>query len=66
MLGGGSAVKQPELRDAVDAIIAMSDDEWQHAKEDDLHFQVIKEHCPAWVWAEVERLGRADFSRWYA
>ena len=55
-----------ELRDRVDAILAKDDPEEQHGEEDGLYQQLIHEHCPAWVWAEVERLAKAPFPRWYA
>lgn len=59
-------MKQPELRDRVNTILAMQDDEAQHGYEDDLRIKVIREHCPAWVVAEIERLAAADFERWCA
>jgi len=60
-------MEKEELKKEVDRIIAMSgDDEAAHSSEDDLHLEVIKNFCPDWVVAEVERLSKADFARWCA
>lgn len=56
-----------ELIEKVDKIIAIGgDDEMAHAREDELHLEVIKKFCPDWIVAEIERLSKADFERWRA
>lgn len=56
-----------ELKRRVDAIIAKSDDdEMAHSDEDELHLRVIKEFCPDWVQAEIDRLTNTFFCRWCA
>ncbi len=58
---------QEELKKEVNEIISFSDDsEHAHSEEDRLHLKVIREFCPAWVVEEIEKLDKADFSRWYA
>jgi hypothetical protein len=61
------AMNQDELKQRVDAVIAMSgDDEAAHSAEDALHVDVIRAFCPEWVQAEIARLTEADFCRWCA
>ena len=56
-----------ELKAAVDAIIKIAcDNEVAHSREDDLHRELIKQFCPEWVKAEIERLSAAEFERWCA
>lgn len=58
---------EDELKNKVNLIISLrGDDEAAHSKEDNLHREIIKKLCPAWVVAEVERLSQADFNRWRA
>jgi hypothetical protein len=54
------------LKQRVDEIIAMWDDEVQHIEEDKLHLALIAQFCPDWVQIEVSRLSAAEFSRWCA
>lgn len=54
-----------ELKQKIDAIIAVGhDDERAHGEEDRLHIELIKAYCPKWVCAEIDRLSDADFGRW--
>jgi hypothetical protein len=55
-----------ELKQRVDAILAMDNDEAMHSAEDHLHTVLIQAFCPAWVQAEIDRLSKADFSHWCA
>lgn len=55
------------LRNEVDRIIALSDDdEAAHVAEDDMWLRLIEVFCPEWVVSEVHRLCGAGFSRWSA
>lgn len=56
-----------ELKKRVDNIKAISNnDEEAHRSEDSLRLEVIKEFCPKWVVAEINRLYAVDFHRWFA
>lgn len=59
-------MNRDELKQRVDAIVALERDEVQHEMEDDLHRDVIGEFCPEWVKDEIHRLNAADFCRWMA
>lgn len=58
------------LSEKVDSIIKIiedsDDDAAAHAEEDSLRLEVIREFCPDWVVAEIERLKETDFARWYS
>ena len=60
---------EDELRRKVDDIIHMGehvDAEQGHGDEDDLHLTLIREFCPDWVVAEIDRLHASNFPRWCA
>lgn len=60
-------MNKEDLRNRIDGIIALSrDDEAAHAREDELHLEIIAEFCPEWVNEEVKRLSNANFARWCA
>lgn len=60
-------MEQKELKKAVNRIIKLKNDpETAHCEEDGLCSAIIDEFCPEWVKKEINRLGEADFPRWYS
>jgi len=56
-----------QLKEKIIQVLEVSDDaEIAHSREDALHLELIREFCPDWVVAEIERLSNADFARWCA
>lgn len=54
-----------KLKKRVSEIIEIGEDhERAHAEEDSLHIEIIKEFCPKWVIAEIDRLSVADFHKY--
>lgn len=64
--GVNPGVAADEVRTRADRIIAHGDPEWQHHREDELLYDLVKTYAPPAVYAEVTRLADADFDRWYA
>ena len=57
-------MSEQEIKDRVDAIIAMGGDyEVAHSEEDHLHRYLIRLYCPEFVNKEINRLDDAPFAR---